>query len=73
MRSRFKVLAARARRRAPDSCPPHFCFLLSRFQILSLLAAPRFQRFSFSVFQLFASWPVEQRALGLLLLGGDFD
>src|ERR1017187_5170078 len=25
------------------------------------------------VFQLFASWPVEPRALGLLLAGGDFD
>jgi hypothetical protein len=25
------------------------------------------------MFQLFASWPVEQRALGLLLAGCDFD
>ena len=25
------------------------------------------------MFQLFASWPVEQRALGLLLAGGGFD
>jgi hypothetical protein len=43
----------------------HFSFLLSRFQLLSLLSALRFQ--------LFASWPVEQRALGLLLAGRDFD
>ncbi len=32
-----------------------------------------FQPFSVSAFQLFASWPVEQRVLGLLLSGGDFD
>jgi hypothetical protein len=29
--------------------------------------------FQLSMFQLFASWPVEQRALGLLLAGCDFD
>jgi hypothetical protein len=29
--------------------------------------------FQLSRFQLFASWPVEQRALGLLLAGGEFE
>jgi hypothetical protein len=62
------------------SCPPqlpvpcalisHFSFQLSRFQHLSLLSALRFQ---LSAFQLFASWPVEQYALGPLLAGCDFD
>src|ERR1035441_3616477 len=38
-------------------------------------SAPRTGGFCFrlSVFQLFASWPLEQRALGLLLAGGEFD
>jgi hypothetical protein len=31
------------------------------------------RRFQLPAFQLFASWPVEQGALGLLLSGGDFD
>jgi hypothetical protein len=33
---------------------------------------PPVSAFSVSAFQLFASWPVEQRALGLLLAGGKF-
>jgi hypothetical protein len=41
---------------------------LSHLQLWSLLSALRLQLpgFSFSVFQFFASWPAEQRALGLL-------
>jgi hypothetical protein len=36
-------------------------------------SCPPISAFSLSAFQLFASWPVEQHALGLLLLGSDFD
>src|ERR1039457_5251361 len=34
---------------------------------------PPVSAFSLSAFQLFTSWPVEQRALGLLLAGCDFN
>jgi hypothetical protein len=50
----------------PSSCSSRPDF---PFQLLSLLSALRFQ---LSAFQRFPSWPVEQRALGLLLAGGDF-
>jgi hypothetical protein len=56
------------RRRFP-ALISHFSFQLSRFQLLSLLSALRFQ---LSAFQLFASGPVEQRVLGLLLAGKVF-
>jgi hypothetical protein len=48
-------------------CPPDLlipCVLVS----YSLWSSPCAHRF-----QLFASWPIEQRALGLVLAGGDFD
>jgi hypothetical protein len=51
----------------PRALISHFSFLLSRFQLLSLRSAPPVPAFSLSAFQLFASWSVEQRALGLLL------
>ena len=45
---------------------PSSCSLRSGFPPLDFC-------FQLSVFQLFASWPVEQRALGLLLARRDFD
>jgi hypothetical protein len=56
---------------SPSSCSSRPSFLMP---LVSVLRFP-LSDFSFqlSVFQLFASWPVEQRALGLLLAGGGFD
>jgi hypothetical protein len=46
------------------ACPAHFPVPCAPIPISA---------FSILAFQLFASWPVEQRALALLLAGGDFD
>jgi hypothetical protein len=72
-----------AQRSAAPSCPPHLpvpCalishFSLSAFPISAFVPAfrPPVSGFRLSAFQLFASWPVEQRALDLLLAGDDFD
>jgi len=53
---------------------PDFPFQLSAFPISAFVSAfrPPASAFSLSAFQLFASWPVEQCALCLLLAGGDF-
>jgi hypothetical protein len=61
---------------SPSSSPsrPDFPFQLSAFPISAFVSAfrPPVSAFSLSAFQLFASWPVEQCALGLLLAGSDF-
>src|ERR1035441_3362852 len=69
---------------SPRKCASHerwinlrsdFPFQLSAFPISAFVSAfrPPVSSFSVSVFQLLASWPVEQRALGLVLAGGDLD
>jgi hypothetical protein len=62
------------RRLAAVSCPPILLFLALLFLNATRCGFPPSDFcFQLSVFQLFASWPVEQRALGLLLAGRDFD
>jgi hypothetical protein len=78
-KQKAEIARRRARRSAAPSCLPIFLFLAPCFLnapgFRFPLSARRFQvsGFSLSAFQLFASWPVEQRALGLLLAGGEFD
>jgi hypothetical protein len=57
----------RRRRSAAVSCPPHLPLRLRVFAPLLFTSTAGFS------FQRFASWPVEQRALDLLLVGSDFD
>ena len=67
----------RCRRSAAASCPLHLpvpCALVSQRPWFSLSAIrPPVSGFRLSAFQLFVARPIEQRALGLLLAGRDFD
>ena len=71
-KQRAEIARRRARRSTAVSCPSQFP--VPRALLSSLCGFPSLvSAFSLSAFQLFASWPVEQRALGLPLGEGDFN